>query len=120
MWFWPFIRSPSVPFAPKKMSVSRTIFQNLHRRAEVLGVSTDSTWAIKAWVKEMGYKHHLLSDQHRTVSKAYGLYVAAKNCANRATVIIDKQGKVAWVKVQPELGAQRDEEEILKVLGGLK
>lgn len=90
------------------------------QNAVPLGISTDHSFAIKAWVKQEGYKHSMLSDQMRTVSKAYGLFLPAKNAANRATVIVDKYGKVAWVKVQPELGMQRDEEEILKVLEGLK
>ncbi len=52
---------------------------------------------------------------HRTVSKAYGLYFDPLNCAKRATVIVDKNGKVAYVKVQ-EIKTARDDKEILAAL----
>jgi alkyl hydroperoxide reductase subunit AhpC len=56
---------------------------------------------------------------HRTVSKQYGLYFEPLNCAKRATVIVDKDGKVAYVKVQ-EIKTARDDKEILGVLQKLK
>ncbi|RMH06157.1 MAG: peroxiredoxin [Nitrospirae bacterium] len=83
--------------------------------AEVLGISTDSFFSHKAWAESLGLKHRLLSDMHRTVCKAYGLYFEPLNCAKRATVIVDKNGKVAYVKVQ-EIKTARDDNEILEVL----
>jgi alkyl hydroperoxide reductase subunit AhpC len=56
---------------------------------------------------------------HRTVSKEYGLYFEPLNCSKRATVIVDKDGKVAYVKVQ-EIKTARDDKEILSVLQKLK
>jgi alkyl hydroperoxide reductase subunit AhpC len=49
------------------------------------------------------------------VSKDYGLYFEPLNCAKRATVIVDKNGKVAYVKVQ-EIKTARDDKEILEAL----
>ena len=66
----------------------------------------------------MGFKHRLLSDLKREVVKQYGLYLEDFNCAQRATVIVDKQGVVRYVKVQPVLEA-RDNKEILEVLKSL-
>ena len=67
----------------------------------------------------MDFKHRLLSDLKREVVKQYGLYLEDFNCAQRATVVVDKGGTVCYVKVQPVLQA-RDNKEILNVLKTLK
>ena len=83
--------------------------------AEIFGISTDSFFSHKAWAESLDLKHRLLADMHRTVSKAYGLYFEPLNCSKRATVIVDKSGKVAYVKVQ-EIKTARDDKEILEAL----
>ena len=83
--------------------------------AEVFGVSADSFFSHKAWADSLGLKHRLLADMHRTVSKSYGLYFEPLNCSKRATVIVDKNGKVAYVKVQ-EIKVARDDKDILEAL----
>ena len=83
--------------------------------AELFGISTDSFFSHKAWAEALDLKHRLLADMHRTVCKAYGLYFDALNCAKRATVIVDKEGTVAYVKVQ-EIKTARDDKEILDAL----
>jgi len=87
--------------------------------AEVFGVSADSFFSHKAWADALGLKHRLLADMHRAVSKQYGLYFEPLNCSKRATVIVDKNGKVAYVKVQ-EIKTARDDKEILNVLKNLQ
>ena len=47
--------------------------------------------------------------------KKYGLYFEPLNCGKRATVIVDKNGKVAYVKVQ-EIKVARDDKDILAAL----
>jgi peroxiredoxin len=66
----------------------------------------------------MDLKHRLLSDVHRTTAKAYGLYFEPLNCSKRATVIVDKNGKVAYAKVQ-EIKVARDDKDILAALAKL-
>lgn len=70
--------------------------------ATVVGVSCDSFAALKAWADQMGLKQVLLSDIHRQVCKAYGLYWADLNVSTRGTVVIGKsadgKGKVKWVQ----------------------
>ncbi len=83
--------------------------------AEVFGISTDSFFSHKAWADALELKHTLLADMHRTVCKAYGLYFSDLNCSKRATVIVDKEGKVAYAKVQ-EIKTARDDQEILEAL----
>ena len=48
-------------------------------------------------------------------AQKYGLYFDALNCAKRATVIVSKDGKVAYAKVQ-EIKIPRDDKEILDAL----
>jgi peroxiredoxin len=88
--------------------------------SQVLGVSVDSVWTHHAFAKQMGLKYPLLADfQPRgEVAKTYGLFVEDKGTTARATVIIDKSGKVAWVKEQ-ERSQARDNRAILDVLAGL-
>ena len=86
--------------------------------AEIFGISTDSFFSHKAWAEALDLKHRLLADMHRTVCKSYGLYFDALNCAKRATVIVDKAGKVAYAKVQ-EIKTPRDDKEILEALSKL-
>jgi len=53
--------------------------------------------------------------QFLAVADKYGLYLADKGMTARATVIVDKQGNVAYVKVQG-LGEPRSDAEILAEL----
>jgi mycoredoxin-dependent peroxiredoxin len=84
---------------------------------EVLGISVDSVWAHQAFAKAQGIDFPLLADfQPRgKVAELFGLYEADKGITSRATVIIDKAGKVAFVK-NHGLGTPRDNAEILAEL----
>jgi mycoredoxin-dependent peroxiredoxin len=88
--------------------------------AQVLGISVDSVWAHMAFAKQMGLTYPLLADfQPRgEVASRYGLYLAEKGITARATVLVDKQGKVAWVK-QEEVSKARDNKVILAELAKL-
>ena len=115
--FYPLDWSPVCTGENKCLTDDFPSFQSSN--AEVVGISADSFFSHKAWADALGLKHRLLADMHRTVSKAYGLYFEPLNCAKRATVIVDKHGKVAYVKVQ-EIKTARDDKEILAALSKLK
>lgn len=68
--------------------------------AEVLGVSVDSVWSHKAYSEKMGIKYSLLADfQPRgAMADKYGVFLADKGITGRAIVIVNKAGKVAWMK----------------------
>jgi len=67
--------------------------------AQVLGISTDSPFSHENWAKAVGISHYpLLSDVHRDVSKAYGVYWPDWNANVRATFIVDRQGTVRFVE----------------------
>ena len=83
--------------------------------AQVFGISVDSAWCHEAFAKSLGLSYPLLADFHPkgSVAKAYGLYLEDRGIARRATVVIDKEGKVSWVK---EHEAQRDNQELLAAI----
>lgn len=85
--------------------------------AQVLGISVDSSWALAAFKRELGLGYPLLGDFHPKgeVAKKYGLYLDESGITARATVIVDKQGKVAFVKVQ-QIPEPRSNREILAFL----
>jgi len=70
------------------------------KHAEVVGISGDSFFTHKAWADSLGLKQRLLADMHREVCKAYGFYFPDLNVASRGTVIVGKNGKVAWVQAR--------------------
>ncbi len=88
--------------------------------AEVLGISVDSAWAHAAFAKQMNLSYPLLADfnPRGAVADKYGLYLAEKGITARATVLVDKKGKVAWVKVQ-EIPQARDNKAILAEIAKL-
>jgi peroxiredoxin len=77
---------------------------------QVLGVSVDSPFALKAWADQEGYTFPLLSDfwPHGAVADTYGVFNSAAGLALRGTFLIDKEGVVRFTEVnQP--GEARDQ-----------
>jgi len=68
--------------------------------AEVLGVSVDSVWSHKAYADKMGIHYSLLADfnPRGAMAEKYGVYLADKGITGRSIVIVNKQGKIAWIK----------------------
>jgi peroxiredoxin len=68
--------------------------------AEILGVSVDSVWSHKAYAEKMGIHYSLLADfQPRgAMAEKYGVYLPEKGITGRSIIIVDKDGKVAWIK----------------------
>lgn len=84
------------------------------RGATVVGISCDSSFVLKAWAAAEGFKHTILSDQHRRVCQALGLYWADMNTTHRATVVVGKSAsgalKATWVQTrEPRNGMSWDE-----------
>jgi peroxiredoxin len=77
----------------------------------VVGLSRDSVWSHKAWKAQKNLGHDLLADPLLAVTKQYDLvHPAAPFISLRATVIVGKDGKVAFAEANaPEkTGAERD------------
>ena len=66
---------------------------------QVLGISTDSPFSHENWAKAVSISRYpLLSDLHRTVAKAYGVYWPEWNANNRATFILDPTGTIRFIE----------------------
>lgn len=83
-----------------------------------VGVSTDPVPSKKLWSDSMGLnKLRMISDfwPHGAVVKQYGLFIEDAGISQRANVLVDENGKVAWVKVY-EMGTVPDLDEVMQVL----
>jgi peroxiredoxin len=68
---------------------------------EVVGISVNTPFSQKAFVDFAKVKHPLLSDRDGKVMQAYGVYEEKRRTANRAYVIVDKEGIVRFKQVMP-------------------
>ena len=59
----------------------------------------DSFASNKAYAEKIGVTFPLLSDWSRTITKEYGLYNEQSGYGNRATFVVDKEGKIQHVEV---------------------
>jgi peroxiredoxin len=85
--------------------------------AEVIGISVDSPYALKAFKRDERIRARLASDFHPKgeVAKQYGAYIEEAGVAMRATFVIDKDGRVAH-KVVTGPGEARNQDEYLEAL----
>ena len=85
---------------------------------QVLGMSVDSKFSHKGWAAGFsGIKYPLLADFHPKgeVAKAYGLWLEDAGISDRATILIDKEGKVLWSESVTPSGARQPYELLQKV-----
>jgi peroxiredoxin len=61
---------------------------------ELIGISVDSKFTLRAWAEQEQYDFTLLADfwPHGQVAKEYGVFLQEKGYANRATFVIDESG----------------------------
>ena len=65
----------------------------------VFGVSTDNSPSQRVFAEQTGAKFAMLSDfLNRKVSKDYGILMEARGLSNRATFVVDKAGKIAYIE----------------------
>ncbi|NJE10495.1 peroxiredoxin [Thermococcus sp. MAR1] len=84
-----------------------------------VGISVDPVPSKKAWAEHIGLKKlRILSDfwPHGEVAKLYGLFREKEGFSERANVLIDEEGKVAFFKVYPI----REVPDLGEILGLLK
>lgn len=87
----------------------------------LVGISRDSTWSHKAWKSAKNISHDLLADPMLEVTKQYGLqHPKAPFISHRATVIVDRDGKVAWSQIQESTGEERDWNAVQQALAEVK
>lgn len=88
----------------------RDEFSDYDGKVQVLGVSVDTPFSLKAWAEQQGYQFPLLSDfwPHGEVAKSYGVFLDDAGLAVRGTFLIDTDGTVKFAEVN-EPGQARDQ-----------
>jgi len=68
---------------------------------EVLAISTDPAFSLKAFRAQEGFDFRLLSDfwPHGAVAQAYGVFNEKAGMALRGTFLVDAEGKIAFAEV---------------------
>lgn len=94
--------------------------------AQVIGISTDHPHSQREFVAKHGLQFPILSDLHGDAIKAYGVEfnnfagVEGFTVANRAVVVINKDGNVAWTWLADSPGTEPPYDEVegaVKALG---
>ncbi len=88
--------------------------------AGFLGVSVDGVWCHNEFAKQRKYHFPLLSDfePKGEVAKQYGAYRQKEGVCERALVLIDADGKVAWSYRSP-IGVNPGVDGVLRALESL-
>jgi peroxiredoxin len=68
---------------------------------KVVAISTDPTFALKAFREKEGFEFPLLSDfwPHGATAQAYGVFNDKAGMALRGTFLVDPEGKIAFAEV---------------------
>jgi peroxiredoxin len=97
------------------------IDQIVDEHTEVLAISCDHRYSLRAYADRDGYEFSLLSDfwPHGGVSRAYDAFDERLGCSARVTVVVDRAGTVRWT-AHREIEQARDFDEYLRVLADLR
>jgi mycoredoxin-dependent peroxiredoxin len=84
---------------------------------EVLAISCDPVYALRAFADQDGLNFPLLSDfwPHGEVSRSFDVFDEKKGCSRRSSYVIDKNGMVRWA-VHNAMPEGRDLDEHLNQL----
>ncbi len=91
------------PVCSDQLSVYQEVLPELTEAGvDLVGISTDGSWAHNAFRKHLGLEITLLSDFHPKgeVCRAYGAYLEEWGTPNRSLVLVDEQGIVRWVHAE--------------------
>lgn len=84
--------------------------------AEILGVSTNSVESHRKFIQKYRLPLRLLSDNERKVSSMFGMRSWIPGRAARGVVVIDREGKLAYRKVQPTSLFRPADDEVLRAI----
>lgn len=86
--------------------------------AEVVGISTDTVESHKGFAQKNELPLRLLSDPDGKVSAAYGMKSWLPGRSARGVVVIDKEGKIAYHKVQALSLFRPADKDVLEAIRG--
>ena len=91
--------------------------------AQVLGISTDTFFALKAWADQQQYNFPLLSDYNKEVIRQYDVVnpdmIGLKDIAKRSVFVIDREGVVRYREVLEDARNEPDYAKVTQALAGL-
>jgi glutaredoxin-dependent peroxiredoxin len=91
--------------------------------AQVLGVSTDTFFALKAWGDSQKLNFPLLSDYNKNVIRSYGVVnadmIGLKDIAKRAVFVIDRDGTVKHREVLDDARNEPNYDKVKQALTSL-
>ena len=91
--------------------------------AQVLGVSTDTFFALKAWDDQQKLGFPLLSDYNKDVIRKYGVVnpdmIGLKDISKRAVFVIDRNGTVRHREVLDDARNEPDYSKVTQTLASL-
>jgi peroxiredoxin len=89
-------------------------------KAQVLGVTTDTFFALKAWADQQHFTFPLLSDYNKDVIRQYDVVnpdmIGLKNIAKRAVFVIGRDGAIKHKQVLDDARNEPDYETIRAAL----
>lgn len=87
---------------------------------ELLAISCDPMYALRAYAERDGYAFSLLSDfwPHGEVARSYGAFDSSRGCASRLSVIVDRAGVARW-QVANEIPDARSLDDYRSALRGM-
>jgi glutaredoxin-dependent peroxiredoxin len=108
----------------KELCTFRDSLSRLNQaRAQVLGISVDTFFALKAFHTDQKLTFPLLSDFNKQTIRDYGVFnedmIGLKGIAKRAVFVIDKDGKVRYRQVLDDARNEPDYEAVFKTLASL-
>ena len=90
---------------------------------QVLGISTDTFFALKAWSDQQRFNFPLLSDYNKTVIRSYGVVnpdmIGLKDIAKRAVFVIDRAGTVRHREVLEDARNEPNYDEVRGALAAV-
>ncbi len=104
----------------QSLETNKEVFASFNTVA--VGVSVDTIPSKRAWARSLGITStRLLADfwPHGAVARLYGIFREKEGFSERANIIVDKTGKVVFVKVY-EISQLPDIQEIIDFLKQLK
>jgi peroxiredoxin len=116
--FYPFAFSGTCTGELCELRDDLSAFQN--DDVQLLAVSCDPIFSLKAWAADQGYEFPLLSDfwPHGAAASAYGVFEASAGRADRGTFLVDVNGNLAWSVVNGP-GEARDPDAYRKAIAAL-
>jgi len=92
--------------------------------AQILGISVDTFFALKAFHDQQGFQFPLLSDFNKQVIREYGVFnedmIGLKGIAKRAVFVIDGQGIVRYREVLEDARNEPDYQKVYDAVEHLR